>query len=237
MRADEAHPSSTTAATSLRLRTLRAHPFPPPRFDPQVLAVRELSNTLRYPRTTQIAHVQKSWWQRLWDMAWRAWSKLLKALFARTKLGPGFEHSLGDLLIAVVIVLVLGLSLKLVLSARAQPQRRDDVRALSLARDARDLFGRACQAATAGERGVASHLAFLAVIVALDLGGIVSDEASATVGDVRRRLAQTQPGLLGSYDLVARAFTTSAYAESPVDEPMWDAARRSCAQILGVPSV
>ena len=237
VRSAEARSNATTAATHLRLITLRAHPFPPPRIDPQVLAARELSNTSRYPRTTQIAHVQKSWWQRLWDTLWNAWSKLLKALFARAKLGAGVEQSFGDVLIAFVILLVLGLSIKLVLSARGERGRGDDVRALGLARDARELFGRACQAAAAGNRGVASHLAFLAVIVALDLGGIVSDEASATVGDVRARLSQTQPGLLGPYDLVARAFTTSAYAESPVDEPTWDAARRSCEQILGAPTI
>ncbi|MHB8461142.1 MAG: DUF4129 domain-containing protein [Vulcanimicrobiaceae bacterium] len=234
-RADEARTAVTAAATDRRLITLRAHPIAPPRLDPRVLAARELSNTLRYPRTTQVARVEKNWWQRLWDRMWAAWSKLLRALFARAKIGPGIERSFGDVLIVVVILLVLGMTIRLVLSARGDRAKRDDVRALGLDRDARELYGRACQAAAAGERGVAAQLAFLAVIVALDLGGIVSDDASATVGDVRARLSQTQPALIPPYDRVARAFTTSAYAESPVDEPTWDAARRSCAQILGAP--
>jgi hypothetical protein len=67
-------------------------------------------------------------------------------------------------------------------------------------------------------------LLFAATVVALDLRGVVTEDPSATVGDLRRALRSRQTELVPPFDAVAAPFVASAYAERAVEPADWERA-------------
>ena len=230
--ANTRHGGHLFAATQARILRNQHVTLPIPRSNIRNVVAVELSNTRRYHLSVHVANAHKSWWQDLWERSWTIWTHFLHALFSRAKLGTLTAISLGDLLIGLVIMVVLGATFRLLFSLQRGGRSNTQYEALAIARNARQLFERACEAALRGDRNAAAHFAFLSVIVSFDLQGIVRDNVSATVGDVRAKLVYEHPDLLAAYDNVARAFTTAAYAQNPVDEVAWNHSRQACVQLL-----
>ena len=61
----------------------------------------------------------------------------------------------------------------------------------------------------------------------LDLRGVVHDDPSATVNDLRRALRARNAAAEGPFVDIARAFSSAAYAEERLDEPALNAAREA----------
>ena len=68
-------------------------------------------------------------------------------------------------------------------------------------------------------------------LAALDLRGVVPDERSSTVGDIRRRLLARDRSLVAPFNDVASAFVVSAYAERPIEASQWEKARAAYAAL------
>jgi hypothetical protein len=65
------------------------------------------------------------------------------------------------------------------------------------------------------------------MLLTLDAQGLVRDDRSWTVGDVRRFLLGRQPELVGAFDGVAEAFVAGVYAERTVAPNEWERALHS----------
>ncbi|MGC2244865.1 MAG: DUF4129 domain-containing protein, partial [Candidatus Aquilonibacter sp.] len=87
------------------------------------------------------------------------------------------------------------------------------------------LAALAAQAASAGDYARAVRLLFIAAVTLLDLRGVVRDERSATVNELRRRLHERDGALEPAFVEIARLYTATAYAQTPVDPDAWLRAR------------
>jgi hypothetical protein len=191
------------------------------------LAARELATPGRYHLTTQPAPPpQNSIWMRLWTWLSDRWMDLWRATFGRAHLEHGTAVVIGDALIVVVALVILFVAVRLfatvVLERRA---RGAGAQALDSAGDAAATYAAACESARRGDYARASRLLFAATIAALSMRGVVREDRSATVGEIRRGLSGDDAALVAPFDAVASAFVTSAYAERPVDGLQWERAQ------------
>ena len=95
-------------------------------------------------------------------------------------------------------------------------KRRGVSSPLELGRNARALYVQACTLAAGGNYAQAARLLFVAAVTALDLRGLMRDDASATVGELRRALRARDGALVPPFDEIAGPFVTAAYAERDV---------------------
>lgn len=193
--------------------------------DLNAMLQRELATPGLYNLSAKIAPPpNRPWYQQLWDWLYGWLQKLWNALFGNVRIGRGGALAIGDLLIGAAILALLYAVIRLLAEFQIERGRAAAVEALGASPDARALYQRARAAAGKGDFAAASRLLFAASVVALDLRGIVAEDPSATVGDLRRALRSREASLVAPFDAVAAPFVASTYAERPVAGADWERA-------------
>jgi hypothetical protein len=190
-------------------------------------AARELAAPGRYDLTErQVRPREKTLWERFWDGARDLYDKFWNAVFGRIHLGPQGSLAFGDAMIALfaTIVLVVGVRLLIGLQIERSARNRGKFEAIEVSRSAHALYLQACDLAKNARFAMAVRVLFLAAVVALDLRGVLRDDASATVGDLRRTLRERDGRMVPPFDEVADAFIAAAYAEREILSDEWQRA-------------
>ncbi|MBV8147529.1 MAG: DUF4129 domain-containing protein [Candidatus Eremiobacteraeota bacterium] len=191
------------------------------------LADDELDRPGRYRLGAPPAPGNPSWWQRMWQWIGDRWRALWDAVFGRIHLGRAVFSSIGDATI-VAIALLLVLAVFRIAALRMKPMSRalsTQSRLLSLSPE--ELAERANVLARDGAYASAARLLFSAMLAALDARGVLRDDRSSTVGELRRFLRGREPALVDAFNDVAAAFVAGAYAERAVERREWDRALES----------
>ena len=217
------HASHVAVAASRRLRQGAA---PPEEALVSVhgLAVAELSAPGRYHLHDVAAPpANPTWWERLTAWVGSQWNALVQALFGRVRVNPTAAAFVGDLVIALLVLAVAAAAIRLIVVYGRRGSRAASVRTLTPADDAATLYAMAAQRAERGEYAAAAQLLFRATLTLLDVRGTVRDDASATVGEIRRSLPERD--VVPAFDAVAAMFVAGTYAERPLDALQWERAR------------
>jgi hypothetical protein len=182
--------------------------------------------------TANAAPPPKTLWQQFVDWLGDRWNSLMKALFGKIHMSAGTGNILADLAIALFAGIVLFTGIRLFTGWQFERGAgRSSYRNLDPRASAHGLYLQACGLAQRGDFSGAVRTIFLAAIVALDFRGVVRDDASATVGEMRRVLRARDGDLVGAFDRVATPFVATAYAEIPVAGAEWESARAGYVEI------
>ncbi len=210
-------------ATLARMRAATPAPHPP--VDLRAAAASELA-TSRYDLHARVVRpAEESLWDRFWAWAGTQWDRLWRATGGRIDLGPIGWNAIGwtcliligGALVFVVVRLIAGVQI-------AGDERRGTSTPLEAGRNARALYLQACALAEAGAYAQAARLLFVAAVTALDLRGLMRDDASATVGELRRALRARDGTLVPPFDEIAGPFVIAAYAERAIEPAEWERA-------------
>ena len=220
------HASGRTIAASRRLRASPA--TAPPAVLLRSLAAAELATPGRYAltETAPKAKPPPTWWQRLLQWVRDRLTALWETLFNRIHIGRSGAATIGDVLIALAAVVLLVVAWRLL--SELTFERLSFTRSTALESDrarAQELYERACAFALDGNYTMAARLLFSATVAGLDVRGIVRDDRSSTVGELRTALDSREPALVAAFNDVASAFVAGAYAERPVEAREWERAR------------
>jgi hypothetical protein len=209
-----------------KLRGRLDQPAPSPMLpDFTAAARRELATPGRYQLSTKVAPApQPTLWEQLWRWVRDRLADLWNALNDRVHIGPSGAVAIGDVLIGLAVLVLVLVVMRLLAEFQIDRRRAAAVESLGAPRDARKLYERATAAARTGDFTTASRLLFAATVVALDLRGVVAEDPSATVGDLRRALRSRQTDLVPPFDAVAAPFVASTYAERPIEPHDWERA-------------
>lgn len=200
------------------------------------LAAAELSVPGRYHlRVATAAPPGKTWWQRLWEWLGEQWNALVQALFGRVRVNKTAAAIVADAVIALLVLAVVAAAIRIVVVYGRRSSRAASVRALSPAADAATLYAMAAELAERGEYAAAAQLLFRATLTLLDVRGTLRDDASATVGEIRRSLPERE--LVRAFDAVAAVFVAGTYAERPLDAAQWERARDGYLALAREPAV
>lgn len=147
----------------------------------------------------------------------------------------GWKHAPGPIVANTVVViagLVLG-AVILYLATRIEIERaaRSGALPLQAPRNAQRFAIDAAAAADAGDYARAARLLFIAAVTLLDLRGVVRDERSATVEELRRELVARDAALEAPFAELSRAYTRAAYAQEPPDAAMWSSMQHAYARL------
>lgn len=190
----------------------------------------ELSFPGRYHLgATQVAH--KTWLQVAFQWLWDRYSEFERALAQRIHLGRTGESVLGDLFVLGGIAIFAYVAARLLMSLQTEHMRQAETYELGSSRSAHLLARAAADAAAAGDYARAIRLLFAGAVTLLDLRGVVRDDASATVNDLRRALHERNAAADGPFLAIARAYTAAAYAEERIDESIWSGANAAYATL------
>lgn len=188
-----------------------------PPIDPAIAARIELATPFRYHLQMQPPS-QEPWWQRAWD----AFESFLTRLFAHVRGGHGAAVAIGDALLVIAVVLVAYLLARLVLALPTQARgAASGLAPLAPQRDERSLARAAYAAAERGELSLAVRLLFRAAVALLDLRGTIRDDASATVGELRRAVRPHGDVVVAAFGEIAAVYVTCVYAQRPVEGVSW----------------
>ena len=195
-----------------------------------VQAVRaELAVPGRYHLTAPSTH--PSLLAQLWSWIVEHWDDFWDVVSHRVSLAPAALHVLGDAMViafgAVIVVATVHLILRIELEAAA----RSGAVPLEAPRNAQRYAVAAAQAAASGDYTRAVRLLFIAAVTLLELRGVVRDERSATINELRRELRARDAALELPFLDIARAYTSAAYAEQPLDAQTWERARGAYARL------
>jgi hypothetical protein len=153
------------------------------------------------------------------------WNDLWNAVASHIKLGPAGLSLIGDVLVVLVVLAIAVVGAQLLLQLQYERTRREHATALAPARSAHALAALAAQAANAGDYARAIRLVFIAAVTLLDLRGVVRDERSSTINELRRALHQRDGALEPAFVEIAGLYTSAAYAQSPAGPDAWRRAR------------
>jgi hypothetical protein len=214
----------TLDATLARMRAQRA--VAAPSGDPRAAAARELATFGRYDLSQTSGKPRvKTPWERFWSWVGDQYDRFWKAFGGNVHLGVPGLNVLGDLFLAVAIGGLLFVAVRLLANITMENTRKRGVAsALESGRNAHALYLQACGLAASGAFAEAARTLFLAAVTALDLRGVVRDDAAATVGEMRRTLRARNAGAVPSFDDVAAPFVVAAYAEREVARADWERA-------------
>jgi hypothetical protein len=193
------------------------------------LVQRELRTPGRYQITKPaLPSATKPWWLQVWDWLADRWQHFWDALFGHVHIGREQSASIGDVLLVLIGLLLVFVIVRLLrdlqFARRTAPAESE---ALADAPSPRALYRDACEAAARGDYGTAALLLFTAMALLLDRRHAVALTKSATVGDLRRSLRAGNGALVAPFDAVAAPFVQRAYAERPISESQWNAAREA----------
>jgi hypothetical protein len=187
-----------------------------------VRAVRdELATPGLYHLYASPAAVRHSWFWIL--MQWLI-DRLLafeRALASHVKIGRDATSILGDAIVLLCVIAVAAAVAHMLMSLQSEGRRRAAVTPLASRRSAQAIAHQASQVAASGEYAKATRLLFNAAVAMLDVRGIVRDDESATVNELRRQLRQRAPDDEREFAEIARFYSAAAYAEYPLDADAW----------------
>ena len=190
-----------------------------------VEAVRaELAVPGRYQLSTG-GVVHRSLLAQMWQWFWDRWGDLFHALFSRIKIGAQGTSLIGDAVIVLCVFGIAAIGAHLLVQLQDRRSRRERVVALAPARSAHALAMAATAAANAGDYAYAIRLLFIAAVTLLDLRGVMRDERSATVNQLRRALHARHGDLDRPFSEIARLYSAAAYAQTPTEADAWRRAR------------
>ncbi len=173
----------------------------------------------------EAAPAPQTWWQRLLGRFGAFLAGIWHALTAHVHVSGTQRGVLGAALLGIAL-----LAMALVLWRALRSVQRDSaslaaVRALDRGETVGDVYAAASRAAQRGEFPTAVRLLFAAAIIALDLHGLLADDAGTTVGEFRRALRAKDAGAATDFDDLARLFTVIAYGDADADAATWERAR------------
>lgn len=159
-----------------------------------------------------------------------AFGRFERLLSARLHLSPAQSSVIGDAVVIACVTLVAFVAARMLIAmqlerGRFQPQM------LGSSRSAQALSRAAQEAALSGDFVRAIRLIFAASVVMLDLRGVVADDESATVNELRRALRARASAAEPPFSEIARAYTDAAYAERGVDADTWARAQAAYARL------
>lgn len=190
-----------------------------------VRAVRaELTIPGRYQ--LHVAAQRKSWFDLLLQKLDELYEAFIHAIARSIHIGPNVAAAIGDIVAVALVLAVAVVIARLLAGMPSDESAFGDAEALLPQRNAQALARAAGEAASRGEYARAVRLLFGASVVLLDLRGVVHDDESATINELRRKLRARAAEATEPFGVIARAYTAAAYAERGVDEATWlDAAR------------
>ncbi len=150
-----------------------------------------------------------------------------RALAAHVHVTPAAKTAFGDLIVVAAVLAVAIVAARLLAQAQIDAAQRGDAHSLSPARSAHVLSVRAAAAAAEGDYARAVRTLFAAAVTLLDLRGVVRDDESATVNDLRRALHERDGRVEAPFIELARIYTSVAYAEAPTGADAWERAQRA----------
>ena len=154
-----------------------------------------------------------------------------RAIAAHVHVNPAQRGIFGDLVVASAVLVVAYVGARLLAQAQIDRAQRAVGMPLSPARSAHALSIRAAQAAAEGDYARAVRILFAAAVTLLDLRGIVRDDESATINDLRRALHAHERAVEAPFIEIARIYTSAAYAERPTDASAWERAQRAYGEL------
>ena len=176
---------------------------------------------------------RRSLWLEFWQWVRDRWNDLWRAAFGRARFGPGGAVVAGDVLVALVALVLLVVGFRLLSSLAVERRAKDGPRRLATPRSASEYYAAACACARDGDYARASAVLFAAAVASLSARGVVREDRSATVGDLRRILRAENGGLVAPFDDVASAFVAGTYAERQLALGEWERARSSYLRLAG----
>jgi hypothetical protein len=196
-----------------------------------VRAVRsELATPGRYelhPATT----ASPSWLELAVRFVGDAFDRFERAIASHLHLTPVQTSVVGDGVVLVCAAVVALVAARLLMSLQLEGGRYQ-AQPLGSSRSAQALARAAHEAALAGNYVHAIRLIFAAAVVLLDLRGIVADDESWTINELKRALRERASGAEPPFSEIARAYTAAAYAESAVDAAAWKRAEDAYARLV-----
>jgi len=153
------------------------------------------------------------------------WNELWGILTSHVKLGPVGASVIGNTIVVLCVLAIAIIGAHLLLRLQYEGVRRERATPLVEPRSAHALAALAAQAAHAGDYARAIRLLFIAAVTLLDLRGVVRDERSATINELRRALHERDGALEPAFVEIARLYTAAAYAQMPVSPEAWQRAR------------
>lgn len=153
------------------------------------------------------------------------WNDLWSAIASHVKIGSSGASIIGDVLIVTCVAAIAFVGAHLLLQLQYERTRREQAISLAAPRSAHALAALAAQVASTGDYARAVRLLFMAAVTLLDLRGVVRDERSATVNELRRKLHERDGALEPAFVEIARLYTAAAYAQTPAGPDAWQRAR------------
>ena len=220
-------------ATLARVRT--PGPSVLPRSAPRAVAASELAFPGRYDlRDRSMSAATKTAWQRFTDWVGDRLNALWKALFGNVHLGRTGAIVGGDIALILLVIGLIAVLVRVFISMQVDRSRRGGTSTpLERRASARALYLQACAFALEGAYEAAVQRLFLAALTALDLRGVLRENASATVGDIRRVLRSRDSGLVAAFDAVAAPFVDATYAETSIVAARWMQAKDAYDREIG----
>ncbi len=200
-----------------------------------VRAVRsELARPGRYHLHDHAAIREKSWLEIVFQWIYDRFMDFQHLLASHIKIGATGASIIGDVMIGLAVAAVALVAARFLMTLQEEETARTETTALASARSASVLARAASDAAANGDYARAIRFLFAAAVTLLDLRGVVRNEASATVNDLRHALHERNARADEPFVTIARAFTTAAYAERRLDEDSWNDASAAYARLLAV---
>lgn len=191
----------------------------------------ELATPGRYH--LHVVHQSSSWLQAVWSWLVDRFGWFIRLLTSHVHVGKTGATVFGDGLVLFAILVVTFVAARLLMSLQLESDRLGDPQSLLPARNAQALSRTAAALAASGDYARAIRMLFAAAIVLLDLRGAVVDDESATINQLRRELRTRGSVAEVPFSEIARVYTTVAYAESGVDESMWQRAHEAYSRMSG----
>ena len=167
---------------------------------------------------------QESIWARILDWIWTKIGELFSRLAQATDSVPLFGDIIGVVLIGLAVLGLGFVGYRLadgLLSRRRAARGFDAGTPLDRTATFDELRDAALRAAAAGAFAPAVALLFQASLRVLDRGFSIPYDPARTPGEYRRAVRRQADAIAGDFDVLARAFTAAAFAQTPVDEPAW----------------
>jgi hypothetical protein len=175
--------------------------------------------------------VRPSFLGQLFQWVWVHVADFFHALFGRVHVAGGALSIAGIAIVVVCVLALIAVSVSLALRLQLERTRASRVAPIAPVRSAQAYANDAARAAAQGDYARAVRALFIAAVVSLDVNGMVADDSGATVNELRRALAMRHAGLVPAFSDIARAYTSAAYAEMPLDRDAYERASSAYAQI------
>ncbi|HEY5094835.1 MAG TPA: DUF4129 domain-containing protein [Candidatus Eremiobacteraceae bacterium] len=220
-----------TLAASLRVGADLALRAPGPEPKNIVANVRQVlaEPAFRVTVSSNLAVAKKqSWLDALLQRFFDWWGTLMERAFSAAAGVPAIGNITAILLITAAALGLAFLAFRVTMLLVARRARgggtSEDGTPLAVHAGAEETHDAARAAARDGAYGVAISLLFQAALLALDRSGRVPYDSARTAGEYRRAVRRSVAGAANSFEVLARAFTYAAYAQSPAGESDWRAA-------------